>query len=135
MESKTSSKTKAGLVVLAIFVIGFAGGALSMNLYQRATAGGAWRNGKPQDFIIQKMDERLKLTSQQREQIRAVLDDNFSRYSEIRKEIEPRMSAVRQQGREKIRAVLTPEQLPKFEEMTRKIDDHERERMNQSQKK
>lgn len=126
MESKTSNKTKAGLVVLAIFVIGFAGGALSMNLYQRATRAGGRMHGSPQDFIIQKMDENLKLTSEQRDQIRLVLDDNFSRYSDIRKEIEPRMTAVRQQGREKIRAILTQEQIPKFEEMIKKVDsEHE----------
>jgi Spy/CpxP family protein refolding chaperone len=137
MESKATSKTKALMIVLAIFVIGFAAGALSMNLYQRTTASTSpWgkRDGRPQDYLVDKMTKKLELTSDQRERIRAILDDTFSRYGEIRKDIEPRIDAVRQDGRGKIRSLLTAEQLTKFQEM---IDEQERERArwNQSHQK
>ncbi|HLG18054.1 MAG TPA: hypothetical protein VJH03_26670 [Blastocatellia bacterium] len=135
MESRATSKTKAGFVVLAIFVIGFAAGGLSMNLYLRA--GGPGPRGNPREFILKKMTDELALAPEQREQIGAVLDETFSRYSEIRKEMEPRMTAVRQQGREKIRAILTPQQVPKFEEMLRRQDDRgkDREKGHQGQKR
>jgi len=35
---------------------------------------------------------------------------------------------VRQQGRENIRAILTPEQRPKFEEVLRRIDEERKKR-------
>jgi len=122
MESKTPSQTKARLLVLAVFVIGFLGGALSMNLYERLNPSSppkkGSRNGNPpQHHILEKMTERLKLSPQQQEGIKAVLDNTFGQYGQIRKDIEPQMDAVRQQGRERIRAILSPEQLPEYEKM------------------
>ena len=47
------------------------------------------------------------------------------------KNFEPRFNAVRQESRDRIRELLTPEQLPKYEEMVQKHDkmrEQERER-------
>jgi hypothetical protein len=47
------------------------------------------------------------------------------------KPFEPRMNAVREESSNRIRALLTPEQLPKYEEMVNKHDrarEQERER-------
>jgi Spy/CpxP family protein refolding chaperone len=137
MESKTSGQMKARLVVLAVFVVGFAVGALSMNLYNRI------QNRSPEErrgiakseHIIRKMDQRLDLTQEQQERIRAILDETMDKYMEIRQEMqplmkdfEPRFNAVRQQSRDRIRALLSPEQLPKFEEMARERDEKLKER-------
>jgi Spy/CpxP family protein refolding chaperone len=131
MDSRTSNQTKARLLVLAVFVIGFAAGALSMNLYQ--SAGGPEKNGhtkvrggNPPDHIVKKMTERLNLTPEQQESIRTILSETFEQYNAIREEINPkirpRFDAARQQGRDRMRAVLTPEQLPIFEEMVKEQD-------------
>jgi len=131
MDSRTSNQTKARLLVLAVFVIGFAAGALSMNLYQ--SAGGPEKNGptkvrwgNPPDHIVEKMKVKLNLTPEQQESIRTILSETFEQYNAIREEINPkirpRFDAARQQGRERIRAVLTPEQLPIFEEMVKEQD-------------
>jgi Spy/CpxP family protein refolding chaperone len=140
MDSRTSNQTKARLLVLAVFVIGFAAGALSMNLYR--SSGGPEKNGhvrtrggNPPDHIVKKMTDRLNLTQEQQEKIKAILGETFEQYKAIREEIDPkirpRFEAARQQGRERVRAVLTPEQLPKFEEMVQEQDrqrDDERKR-------
>ena len=125
MEGKTPSQMKARLIVLAVFVIGFVGGALAMNLYKSTTnpqgPKGPGRNGgggkPPQHFILKKMTDRLHLTQEQQDGIKAILDETFEGYANIRKDIEPRMNSVRQQGRERMRALLTPEQLPEYEKM------------------
>jgi len=44
--------------------------------------------------------------------------------------MEPQIDAIRQKNRDKIRALMTPEQKPKLEEFLRKLDD-ERKRNNQ----
>jgi Spy/CpxP family protein refolding chaperone len=131
MDSRTSNQTKARLLVLAVFVIGFAAGALSMNLYQ--STGGPEKNGptrtrggNPPDHIVKKMNERLNLTQEQQESIKTILSETFEQYNAIREEINPkirpRFEAARQQGRDRMRAVLTPEQLPIFEEMVKEQD-------------
>lgn len=143
MESRTSNQTKARLLVLAIFVIGFAAGALSMNLYQRTGSDPEKRHkegrGNPQVRVVKMMTERLSLTEEQAEKIKAILGETYEQYDAIRKEIDPkiaeykpRFEAARQQGRERMREVLTPEQLPKFEEMIRERD---RQREEEQQKR
>jgi hypothetical protein len=139
MESNTSQR-KARLIVAAVFVIGFAAGALSLNLYQHLTS-----SKKPDpprgrsEYILEKMKEEVGLTSDQQERIKKILDETGEKYIEIRKDIdpvmkpfEPRFDAVRQESRARIRALLSEDQLPKFEEMVRKQDEtreKERERL------
>ncbi|HJQ68188.1 MAG TPA: hypothetical protein VKA70_04415 [Blastocatellia bacterium] len=143
MESKTSSQTKARVIVLSIFVIGFAAGALSMNLYERFSSKGPSPDIPPHGptYLLTKMDNKLDLSDDQKESIRTILEDTNEKYIEIRrdlqprvKEYEPRFDAVRQQSRDRIRAVLKPNQLPKYEEMVQESD-RRREEMNEKLKK
>jgi hypothetical protein len=131
METK-ANQTKARVIIVAVFVLGLAAGALSTNLYQRLTNSGPARvdrpHGKPTDYVLDKLNNRLNLTSDQQASIREILQGTFSQYDGIKKDIEPRMDVVRQQGRERIRDVLTADQLPKYEEMVRERD-AEREKL------
>jgi hypothetical protein len=123
------SKNKARLIVVAIFVIGFTAGALSMNLYQRLTTAGNRRDEKPPVFITRKIDERVNLSSEQQARIKSILEETFDQYSEIRKdmdpklkEFEPRFQEVRRKSRERIRAELTESQLPGYEKLMEEED-------------
>jgi len=131
METKPASQTKARVIILAVFVLGLAAGALSTNLYQRLTNSGPARadrpHGKPTD-VLDKLNNRLNLSPDQQASIREILQGTFNQYDGIKKDIEPRMDVVRQQGRQRIREVLKPDQLPKYEEMVREHD-AEREKM------
>jgi hypothetical protein len=130
MVSKTSSTSKARLIVLSVFLIGFAAGALSLNLYQSlnpSSKRNAPRGGP--EFLIKRMDEEVGLTSDQQEQIKKILDETSQKYKQIRSEMDPvvepfqpRFNAVRQESRDRIRTLLSPEQLPKYEEMVQKHD-------------
>ncbi|HSE97282.1 MAG TPA: hypothetical protein VLD57_03360 [Blastocatellia bacterium] len=133
MESKTSNQTKARLFVLAVFVIAFAAGALSMNLYHRASSNPDVERGRGPgrgpDHIVEKMSKKLDLSADQQEKIRGILGETFEEYKKIREEMDPefskykpRFDAVRQRGREKMRQVLTEEQLPNFEVMIQEQD-------------
>jgi hypothetical protein len=146
MDAKTPSQTKARIIILAIFVIGFAAGALTMNLYhQRTTNDRPERGsrGNPPDFITREMDKRLNLSPEQENQIKAILEETFGKYREIRTQMDqdpevkkytPRFEETKQAGRERIRAVLTAEQLPGFEAML-KEQDEERARHEEKRKK
>ena len=129
MESKTSSQTKARLIVITVFAIGFAAGALSLNLYERLTRSAAPKPEGRAGVLIQKMNERMDLTTDQQAQIREILDRTAKKYAEIRvelepriKDFEPRFNAVRQKQRDEIRALLNEKQLPKFNEMVEEQD-------------
>lgn len=139
MENNTNSQTKARLIVLSVFVIGFAAGALSLNLYQSLNPSSKEHGprGGP-EFLIKRMDEKVGLTSEQQEQIKKILDETSEKYREIRKDVdpilkpfEPRFNAVRQESRDRIRALLTPEQLPKYEQM---VQEHDRMREQEKER-
>ena len=140
MQSKNSSQQKARLIVVSVFIIGFAAGALSLNLYLRYTSSGP-EKVDPRDrtgTIIRKMKDKMDLKADQEARIREILDNTGHQYLELRKKMEPCMKdfepqfdTVRQQGREEIRAVLTEKQLPKFQEMT---DEQDRLRQEEKEK-
>lgn len=142
MESSTNSRSKARLIVVSVFVIGFAAGALSLNLYQQLT--GSPNKGGPRggtEFLIRKLSDEVGLASDQQDQIKKILDETSEKYRELRKEMdpaiknfEPRFNAVRQESRDRIRALLTPEQLPKYEEMIKKHDEMRKQERERSKK-
>ncbi len=143
MESSTYSQSKARLIVVSVFVIGFAAGALSLNLYERLTSSSKKESPRgSSEFLIKRMNEEVGLASDQQEQIKKILDETSDKYRELRKELDPaikpfesRFNAVRQESRDRIRALLTPEQLPKYEEMVKKHDQiREQEREQRSKK-
>jgi hypothetical protein len=139
MENKTNSQSKARLIVVSVFVIGFAAGALALNLYQqlsRSSSKDMPHNGT--EFLLKRMNDKVGLASDQQEQIKKILDETNDKYKDIRKEMdpvvkpfEPRFNTVRQESRDRIRALLNADQLPKYEQM---IQDHDKMREQEKER-
>jgi len=51
------------------------------------------------------------------------MDQTTSDWHRILLTVDPQLEQARQQGRQRIRAVLTPDQLPKFEAFIRHLDE------------
>jgi hypothetical protein len=116
------SRSKARVIILAVFLLGAVAGGLSMNLYERLT-GSANRPGQwGKDGLLKKLNDRLHLTPEQFEQVRTIVNETDEEYSEIRRAVGPRFDAVRQKSREQIRALLTKEQSEEFDRMIVEAD-------------
>jgi Spy/CpxP family protein refolding chaperone len=74
----------------------------------------------------------LNLNPEQQKQIQAILTDTRARYAEIHSHADPEYERARHEGREKIRQILTPEQLPKFEDLLRRFDEERRNRQSEA---
>jgi len=124
---------RAALYLLLVFVLGLAIGSLGLLWAGKHgwVPRGWWGRGSsgPQDAVAW-LDRELKLTPEQRQQLEAILDEMAAGYRGIRERVGPEYEAVRQAGREKIRAILTPEQRARFEELVRGLDE-ERARRRQ----
>jgi hypothetical protein len=141
---ESSSKSKARLIVVSIFGIGFLAGVLAMNLYQHINnnAPDEQPKGKQQEVILKRMDQRMNLSSEQQTRIRSILDESFDRFKSLRgemrdqipqlKEYESKFDDVRMKQRERIREVLNEKQLPEFEKM---LQEMEKRREEQRQEK
>jgi len=113
---------KAYVLVLAVFVLGVAVGGLGGYLWTERVVHSA--NGHPvKRTPLERLTVELSLTPAQQDQVRVILADAKSQFDATYDTVRPQMDAIRQHGRRTIRAVLTQEQLPRFEEYLRKIDE------------
>jgi Spy/CpxP family protein refolding chaperone len=129
METNQGSR-KAFLLVLVLFVLGVALGSVGTYLVTMRV-----QAARPQATLAHNpghtmamFTRDLNLNSDQQNQIQAILNDTRSRYASLHQKLDPEYEQVRQQGRERIREILTPEQRPKFEDLLRQIDEDRRQR-------
>jgi flagellar basal body-associated protein FliL len=132
--TETSTTRKAALWVGLVFLLGVALGGLGGYVFahQKYTV----TNAAPTTDVakraqkVQELTALAKLTPEQSQQVDAIIADIQSQLKSIRKTVEPQVDEARQKGRERIRAILSAEQKPKFEEFIRKLDE-ERKRNGQ----
>ena len=129
MDANRGSR-KAYLLVFVLFILGIAlGGVGTYLVTMRVQA------ARPQATLARNpghamamFTRDLNLNPDQQTQIQAILSDTRARYAELHEKLDPEYEQVRQQGRERIRQILTPEQRPKFEELLRQMDEDRRKR-------
>lgn len=119
------ARAKVIAAALAVFVLGCVTGAALDSAY-RLRAAGARRSPQqqqpPREEFFESLQKNLDLDERQSAQIRAVIDETREGYRQLRTEVRPRYDALRRDGRVRIRALLTPEQQQKFDQMTAERD-------------
>jgi Spy/CpxP family protein refolding chaperone len=116
--SPSSTRRIAILLVAVSFVagalIGFAGGRVYSIFH-------VMHGGRGPDFIrdrvLRHLDQELKLTPQQHDQIGQIMDRHHKRMQELTEGIRPQIHAELETATHEIQAVLTPEQRSKFDAM------------------
>ena len=94
---------------LAIFLLGFAAGALAPSAYR------AWSRGGERRGNFDEMSENLKLTPEQKTQVQQIFGETRTRLEALRRESEPRFAEIRRDADDRLRQVLTPEQWEQFQ--------------------
>jgi Spy/CpxP family protein refolding chaperone len=124
------SNRKALLMVFILFVLGIALGSVGTYLVTTRVLAARPQAAMPRDpnQHMAMFTRDLQLTPDQQSQIQAILSDTRSHYASLHEKLDPEYEQVRQQGRERIRQALTPEQRPKFEELLRQMDEDRRQR-------
>jgi protein CpxP len=122
MENKTPSRT-AILLIVALFLLGVAIGAIGTHALGERVWGARQEQHHDHDRIVRELTHQLELTPDQQKQLTAIIDETRAKYHALFEPLRPQQDQIRQQGREKIRAILTPDQRPKFEEFLRQLDE------------
>jgi Spy/CpxP family protein refolding chaperone len=99
----------AGVLGLALVSI------LALSTHARGPGKG-WREPSP-DRAVARLAERLELTAEQQGQVRPILEENFAKRHEIRKEAYRKMQTLREETDGKLSGVLTPEQMTRLREL------------------
>ncbi len=120
-------RNEAAFLVVVVFLLGALLGGLGNHLWGEKVWGKQITNAPlSKGQIVNDLTRELQLTPDQQKQLAAIVDDTKAQWRKLYSTIEPQHEQIRQQGRERIRAILTPDQKPKFEEFMRHLDEQRR---------
>lgn len=124
--SETPASRKAAIWVVVVFLLGaITGGMFGYGYAHRSVAAASAPIPEPERRAkrVRQLTGELGLTSDQAKQLDAILLQYHGQVKTIHEQSDAQMGQLRQKGRDEIRAILTPEQKPKFEEFLRKRDE------------
>ncbi len=123
--SEMSATRKAALWVGVVFLLGTAlGGTLGYSYAHRLVSAASTPLPEPvrRAQRVEQLTQLLALTSAQSQQVDTILLQRHTESKAIHDQTDAQLAQVHQNGRDQIRAILTPEQKPKFEEFLRNLD-------------
>ncbi|HEV7968476.1 MAG TPA: hypothetical protein VGP19_12945 [Candidatus Acidoferrales bacterium] len=124
------SNRKAVLLVFVLFVLGIALGSVGTYVVTTQVQAARPHASLSHNYAgtVAMFTHGLSLSPDQQNQLEAIFNDMRSGYAALHEKLDPEYAQVRQQGRDRIRQILTPEQRPKFEDLLRRIDEDRRQR-------
>jgi hypothetical protein len=112
-------KWKAIVSIIIVFLLGALAGALvTHKIYQHRVEG--IMKGEPKtmsEFIVRRLDRELNLDANQLEQLRAIVEETHAAMKRVRRQFRPQIEQILARSQEKIRVLLRPEQLEKYEKI------------------
>lgn len=123
--SEMSATRKAGLWVCVVFLLGAALGGMIGYSYEHhlvSAANTTLPEPARRAHRVEQLTQLLNLTSAQSQQVDSILLQRHTEVKTIHDQTDAQIDQVRQKGRDEIRAILMPEQKPKFEEFLKKLD-------------
>jgi Spy/CpxP family protein refolding chaperone len=129
MENNNPSRTRheAAVLVFVVFLLGLLVGGVGSHLWGQRVWGGRQEragHGGPHSTarIVNEFTRELQLTPDQQTEIGEIIDQTRGQVRALYRPLDAKHEEIRQQGRDRIRAVLTPGQLPKFDAFMQRID-------------
>jgi|ERR1700678_726307 len=120
----TKTRSEAAILVIVVFFLGALLGGVSNHLWGESVWGKQMSFAHPtRDQMVASLTQDLQLNAEQQQQLGAIIDDTKSQIHAIYAPVDAQREAVRQAGRNRIRAILTPEQKPKFEAFMQHLDE------------
>ncbi len=102
----------AALLAVLLFCCGAAVGALAHRYYSSTVV-----NADSKQPYISEMRSKLKLTSAQVDQLATILDQTKAQYKAVRDSYHPAMLKIRKEHIERVKSILTAEQIPVYEQL------------------
>ena len=129
--SDTTATRKAALWVGVVFLLGAAlGGMIGYGFAHRSVSAASTPLPEParRAHRVEQLTQLLNLTSTQSQQVDVILMQKHAEAKAIHDQTDAQLEQAHQKGREQIRAILTPEQKPKFEEFLKRLDEERKRR-------
>jgi Spy/CpxP family protein refolding chaperone len=122
----TKARREAAILFIAVFVLGVVFGGVGNHLWNQHVSGEPitiiTQAHPTRDQLIDNFCQQVQLTPEQRKQLSAIMDDTAAKWKALYAPLDAQKEAIRQEGRARIRAILAPSQVPKFEEYMKRVD-------------
>jgi hypothetical protein len=124
-----ATRAKVGLAFFAIFLLGFAAGALSLSAYQRRvdpTRQPIWTVKFNRERYVLELTESVGFRPEQMSALNTILDETREEFLALRRRLRPQFEGVKVRARLRIREMLTADQQPRFEAFLKQWDEERR---------
>ena len=122
---------KAYLIITCTFLLGLFVGLIASPL--------VWRRGQSTapsfNGMVDELSTELKLNPDQRQQVEKILIDTRQQFQDLRRQYNPQMVQIRNASRERIGALLTPQQKADFDQWNQRNDARREHRKDNDVKK
>ena len=115
---------RAYLYFALTFLLGVVVGGASVYYYAWST--GHFHRPFNRQSFVQRLKNELNLSDTQVPQLEQILEGSTSRFSAAQQQSDAQLNAIRQETRNQIRQILTPQQSQKFDELARRWDERRR---------
>ena len=110
-------KWKIILSVILVFLLGVLAGGLVTHEIDRHRIGRII-SGEPRavgELIVQRLNHKLRLDPEQVEKLRIIVYETRDEISKVRTQFRPQIQEVLERSRNRVRAILRPDQLEEYE--------------------
>jgi Spy/CpxP family protein refolding chaperone len=123
--NEATAKQRAALWVAVVFLLGVSlGGVVGYVFAHRSVSANAPMTAQERRARkVEELTRMANLTPDQQHQLEGILTQLHGEYKALHEQSDIQIDQARQKGRNQIRAILTPEQQPKFEEFLKKMDE------------
>ena len=123
--NEATAKQRAAIWVAVVFLLGASlGGVVGYIFAHRSVSANAPMTAQQRRAQkVETLTREANLTPDQRQQLEAILTQLHGEYKALHEQSDAQIDQARQKGRNQIRAILTPEQKPKFEEFLKRMDE------------
>jgi len=106
------------------FVLGVIVGGASIYYYAWST--GHWHRPFNRQSFVQHVKSELNLSDTQVPQLEQIQEGSTGKFGATQQQCDAQLNSIRQETRNQIRQILTPEQSQKFDELVRRWDERRR---------
>jgi hypothetical protein len=108
--------------LFVVFLSGAVVGALGYRIYSPPKSAARVSPEEWRRQYLNEMQTRVNLTTDQMQRVNAILDDTDTRFSDAREKHHQVVEQIREEHRAKLRAIMTPDQLPKYDQFRAERD-------------
>jgi Spy/CpxP family protein refolding chaperone len=120
----TKARSEAAIVVAMVFLLGVLLGGVGNHLWSERVWGVRADVPAPQaKHLSAELTQELQLTPDQQKQLHVIIEDTQSKWRALYGPLDTQRDQIREESHDQMRAILTPEQKPKFDAFMKRVEE------------